>query len=1628
MKLNSIERNHSEWLTLVEINGPFLSISVLTDHYPNGIDRVTPEAYQDLKEGFAEWEGSQKGSKPNPEMQSIWMEYVLKVLLGFSKEILNKEQILESTKYQHLKMDLGLDKIYPDYLIPDVEYREEIGKAKLAVFVYPSSQDTREKFIGDAKLDSPLSRASQYLKSTGVPFALVTNGSRFTLIHTGKSELTGYASWESKIWVEERIHLDSFYTLLRKERFFGLSPERTLEKLYEKSRNDQQDVTEQISLQVRNAIEIYIQNLDRINVGNEGKLLKDISESKIYEAALTLMMRLLVLFFAEENKFLQSENELYENFYSISRLGEELRKVADQKGEEVLERRYDAYARLIACFRLIFEGSAHPELPVVAYGGSLFDPNRFPFLEGRISTSEQVSILKIDNRTTLHLLEALQFLQTKLPGDTQVVARRMSFKSLDIEDIGHIYESLLEYTAKRADKITLSFQATRSQSVKFTLEEVETVADKELVDFFKTETGRTENFIKRALKGDIDYDKAALDAASQDPKLTARIRRYAALLQKDSYYRPVILQKDAIYIDFGSSRRSTGTHYTPAELTKTVVINLLECLVYEGVREGKPRKDWKLKSPEEILKLKVCDISMGSGAFLVQVCRYLAERLIESWQALEGNAVLTLPYGKPSTGNAEEELLAKDKKEREAQALRLIADRCIYGVDLNPLAVEMAKVSLWLVTMQKDKPFTFLDHALKCGDSLLGLEFSEFKRLTQITDKEGNLAIRFYNSLIVEYIQALDLRTEILEIDDSTPEKVRLKENLHREANAKLTRIKAGCDLFVGGILFGIKEAGLVQLGLDISLGKEEENRYYPQIQEILKRYKPFHWELEFPEVFTVLTPVDSTGNSLPPLQKGEGFDAFAGNPPFMGGQKITGALGVSYRDYLVERLANKQKGSADLSSYFFLRAFRFLSPSGVMGLIATNTIAQGDTREIGLESITSPPVPLSETERGGKIYRAVPSMEWPNAAAVFVSICWIAKGEWKAGATLVKESGEEVQLSAISSYLTKQSRVEGKPFQLKANEGKSFQGSIVLGMGFVLEPEEAEILIKKNPKNKNCLYPYLNGEDLNSRPDQSPSRWVIQFFDWPLNRSASGKWDVTDLEHSYNSLGILLHHTFRKESNEAMVVHFWEVSGMEATRLKEKTGLELNDYSHALDDNAVKDILTKHRDKHSEESRGQEAITQEEIFQIPEILYRPDTIEYAGKNKKNLETIRYTKNINGVLYYFEEVRTGKKELMGTTLYKKKPERENAGKSPLPLTPEASLRQEFNGTMRQRISQAIYGENVTPSSGFTFYKDPPDIDKPLSIERRDWLRAGIVPSDYPYPVAADYPDLLQIVEEKVKPERDKQNREERKRKWWQFAEKTPALYKAIDGMERVIIIPRVSPTNSVDIYKPEIVFHEKIVVLIFTEIEKFSILQSSFHWTWAVDYTSTLGATTLNYSPSDCFETFPFPDLDSPSLRDIGEQYYELRKQIMVANNEGLTKTYNRFHDPKSGNANDVKTRLIASLRDLHIQMDYAVRDAYGWTDLDLEHGFHETKQGVRFTVSDRARVEILDRLLELNHARHALEVEAIQELPLNKKKKPAKVDEAKKKEEIVYPRDLFGEAIASDLFGTEVVEKKRKK
>jgi len=172
---------------------------------------------------------------------------------------------------------------------------------------------------------------------------------------------------------------------------------------------------------------------------------------------------------------------------------------------------------------------------------------------------------------------------------------------------------------------------------------------------------------------------------------------------------------------------------------------------------------------------------------------------------------------------------------------------------------------------------------------------------------------------------------------------------------------------------------------------------------------------------------------------------------------------------------------------------------------------------------------------------------------------------------------------------------------------------------------------------------------------------------------------------------------------------------------------------------------------------------------------------------------------------------------------------------------------------------------------------------------------------------------------------------------------------------------------SIGLYEPHAVFSHALILFVLEDFDSFGLLESFIHEAWARDYSGSL-ETRMRYTASDCFETFPVPPTNT-IIGPIGKAYYDHRLQIMLSRKEGLTNTYNCFHDP------DVSTADIQKLRDLHVKMDRTVAAAYGRANLDLGHGFHETKQGIRFTISESARREVLSRLLKLNHERYAEEV-----------------------------------------------------
>ncbi len=1321
----SISRHHAEWLSLLDISGPFLSLKVLNAAFPQGLDAPDADVARELRLAYEEWLDSAFGTRSDAALHRAWAEWVLRRVLEMPGELLVRVSgIGNRVSEAQAGVDIGdvlvqrLTVTVPEYgetLRPDFVVAEpgDGGKIRLLVQIVPPGQDLEKAPARAAWQASPATRMMTLLRGAGVRLGLLTNGEQWMLVDRPADEnmTTGFASWYAQLWLDEPLTLRAFRSLLGARRFFGVPDSETLEALLSDSANDRQEVTDQLGYQVRRAVELLVQAIDLADQ-NEGRaLLQAIPETQLYEAALTVMMRLVFLLFAEEQNLLLLGDDIYDQHYAVSTLMATLREAADRMSEEVLERRYDAWARLLAIVRAVYGGFSHDRLTMPAYGGGLFDPDRFPFLEGRQPGTSWLETpanpLRISNRVVLHLLEALQVLRMKMRDGAPTEPRRLSFRALDIEQIGHVYEGLLDHTAVRADEPVLGLAGTRDQEPEIALARLEELAgyrvsgigyrvsnledgkpetrnpepatpDK-LLAFLVEQTGRTENALKRAWAAPLDAFRAALlrAACGNDDALYDRVLPFAGLVRDDDYGRPVVIPAGSVYVTAGAERRSTGTHYTPRSLTEPIVQHTLEPLVYLGPAEGKAREEWTLRPAADLLQLTVCDMAMGSGAFLVQACRYLSERLLEAWAAAEGIgdrvqgigdrvqgvgdrvqgigdrvsqlndggvaddiAVVSRPDGvaeehgagrgdlsaqqdlsegravwpdqpdsqgsdvgsgehrgglwpdtsqgvseppvdrswltagdrdssadrgapgvpdsrpgdhslgaitgsRPDVAGADalsetriddrargyaqgdampyslhpepsrrrlitpdgflttdpNAAIPADPDERMVFARRLVADRCLYGVDKNPLAVEMAKLSLWLITLAKGQPFSFLDHALRAGDSLLGVgNVRQILNWDLAASDDDRGAYRGFLTQPLE--RALERAGALRRRIQSTPVRdardAEQKQRWLHEAEDAMGLVRLAADLLIAAQLHKDKKRRAelseeFQVRLSVAATAWEDARRDPTLRptgnraelaalrreadELLAGRTPFHWPLEFPEAFDegIGDRVSGMGenasigamleaaqnNTLYPIPntRGAGFAAVVGNPPFQGGQKITGALGVPYRDYLVEYLANGQRGSADLCAYFFLRGGELVRQRGQLGLIATNTIAQGDTREVGLAQLVAHDLTIP---------RAVPSRPWPGTAALEVAHVWLRRGNWQANFLL-----NDQQVNGITPFLTVPGTASGNPYRLKANESKSFQGSIVLGMGFVLEPDEAAELITKDSRNRDVLRTY---------------------------------------------------------------------------------------------------------------------------------------------------------------------------------------------------------------------------------------------------------------------------------------------------------------------------------------------------------------------------------------------------------------------------------------------------------------------------------------------------------------------------------------------------------------------------
>ncbi|WP_386069786.1 Eco57I restriction-modification methylase domain-containing protein [Tahibacter sp. UC22_41] len=1061
--------NRHDWLNLLEVSGPFLAAPVLREVFPQGLEELDASLAKRLRGAYEEWRDAvDSDDADRDKLHAAWIDEVLRTALEADDQLLKLGKDVSMSVVVLTEHDTT---IAPELVFVDPTH----GGGMLApVHVFPPDTDLSASMKFGGLSCSPGDRMALHLRALSVPFGIVTNGERWMLVHAPSGQVATFASWYARIWGQEPSTLRAFTSLLGVRRFFAPAQDR-LPALFERSLKYQDEVTDALGNQVRRAIEVLVQALDRADQDRNRELLHDVKSQEFYEAGLTVMMRLVFLLAAEERGLLLLGEPRYDSFYAVSTLRMQLRAESD----EILERRHASWSRLLAVFRAVFGGIDHPTLRLPAMGGSLFDPDRFPFLEGRLKGTSwrqhRAEPLPIDDRTVLLLLEAIQTFE----------GRTLSYRALDVEQIGHVYEGLLERTVARVDDVTLELEAgAQAKDARVTLGELESARLDGSVNVTKLladRSRRSRPAIEKELAAKVEPQQHArlLSACRGDERLRDRLEPYVRLLRTDPWGYPRVHPKGAFVVVLGADRRETGTHYTPKSLTERIVEETLTPLVFDGPAKGVPRAEWKLKTSEQLLDLKVCDPAMGSGAFLVQACRFLSARLVEAWSIDEAAGSVVDLMGRVHQSHTSIESMPPGTEVRAENARRIVAERCLYGVDLNPLAVELAKLSLWLVTLSKGRPFGFLDHNLRRGDSLLGI--CRLEQLTELSlDPSATRQGRLFGKAIERAVaEAVELRRKLHEIPIRDIRDVEAMAMLDADVRKKLEAAELLADSFIG-VVFAADGADVETRIAALAANADRVVKKEPQAFEELSRRtladlskdsaraearRPLHWPLAFPHVF----------------EGGSGFDAIIGNPPMLGGRRISFRHSDALLAYL-KRWLRGPAGTTDLCVYFLLQAALVVGKPGFIGLVLSDIVAQGESRTNGLERL------LAE---GLTVYSCVGSRSWPGAAGVKIAHVHLTNADWTGKITI---DGVQVE-GRISSFL--QLEAEHKietPRGLVENEGLAFSGHYLMGQGFVVSDGEASHLRGLRASNVDVLFPLIRGDDINNTVELTSGNYAINF------------------------------------------------------------------------------------------------------------------------------------------------------------------------------------------------------------------------------------------------------------------------------------------------------------------------------------------------------------------------------------------------------------------------------------------------------------------------------------------------------------------------------------------------------
>lgn len=541
---------------------------------------------------------------------------------------------------------------------------------------------------------------------------------------------------------------------------------------------------------------------------------------------------------------------------------------------------------------------------------------------------------------------------------------------------------------------------------------------------------------------------------------------YEGLLE----YEPSIdLSGTTPVFDFkpGDERAATGSHYTPDDLVQPLIKHSLDHLITERLKAKDPAT--------ALLDLRVADIACGSGHILLAAARRIATEL----------AIVRTGEEQPSPA-------------AYRAAIRDVIRTCIYGVDLNPLAVDLCKVALWLEAHNPGEPLNFLDHHIKCGNAIVGFvkreevdagvpdeAFAKIpgddpdigKEIRARNKRErkdratGQAKLAFTHQRETELAAVLDRWRTVTSMSETTPAEIEVKKNAFESfsSSGAAFTLRNLASIPIAQFYIPRTPENADRLITDERFRDFWSGRVAAQGQApaaalaLAHRKRFFHWFIEFPEI----------------VHRG-GFDCILGNPPYLMGRDISLLYGADTFRYFVWATPGTG-GVCDLAAFFLRRGFALLSSGGRLGVITTKTVAEGDTRAGGLDIIRA---------TGGEIGFAIASIRWPGRAAVTVSQLVLSKGGWQGQRLL---NGRPVD--HISSYLDADESALGAPKALAINAGRCFKGAEPFGDGFFVTREETRELTSDG-RSSSIVFPYLSGDDINSTVLAQPSRSVINFED----------------------------------------------------------------------------------------------------------------------------------------------------------------------------------------------------------------------------------------------------------------------------------------------------------------------------------------------------------------------------------------------------------------------------------------------------------------------------------------------------------------------------------------------------